>query len=118
MQRCCDGKDTAKENDIPEGKEKESYENGSGKKDGDDPEDEINIIPDRIVPDEILRAGFDEMLSTEEVMDALYSNGCIDLEEGDVFSISVTVTKGHSVSWLGISGKEEKEKFTSGTVIR
>ena len=56
-------------------------------------------------------------MGTEEILNDLYQNGRIDLEEGDVFSVSVIVTGEGFLARFGLFDKRNKEIFTSGTVI-
>ena len=68
--------------------------------------------------EEIIRAAYEEMIGSEEILDLLTKQGRIDLEEGDVFSITVTVEKGDHRGFSGLFRRAKERKFTSGTVIR
>ena len=67
--------------------------------------------------EEIIRASYEEMLSSEEILGLLTDSGRIDLEEGDVFSITVTVESGKHGGFSGLFSRTKERKYTSGTVI-
>ena len=68
--------------------------------------------------EEIIRAAYEEMLGSEEILDLLAKQGRIDLEEGDVFSITITVEKADHRGFSGLFRRAKERKYTSGTVIR
>ena len=68
--------------------------------------------------EESIRASYEEMLGSEEILDLLAKQGRIDLEEGDVFSITITVEKEDHRGFSGLFRRAKDRKYTSGTVIR
>lgn len=111
-----DGNDNGSTGGVDPGKEPGKEPEGNTGNGNDDP-DEGSGNNGRIA-EEVIRSGYEEMLGTEEILDMLYMFGRIDLEEGDAFSISVVVQKDSFLPRLGLWGKNKKEKYTSGAVIR
>lgn len=90
--------------------------NGQGDSNESGNESEIGNCPEH--KEEIIRANYEEMLGSEEILDLLTKQGRIDLEEGDVFSITITVEKENHRGFSGLFRRTKERKYTSGTVIR
>ncbi len=68
--------------------------------------------------EEIVRAAYEEMIGNEEILELLTNSGRIDLEEGDSFSITITVEKENNKGFFRLFGRNEKKKYTSGALIK
>ena len=68
--------------------------------------------------EEIVRVAYEEMIGYEEILELLINNGRIDLEEGDSFSVTITVEKESGKGFLGLLGRNTKKKYTSGALIK
>ena len=120
------------ENDSEESgsEESDNEQTGNGQQDDEDPDngqqsgeqpgydkpdtsDDLN----KNNPEERIRAGYEEMIGTDELLEMLYQNARIELEEGDIFSIIVHVTQESFSEKLGLFGKKKEEKYTSGVMI-
>ncbi len=86
----------------------EEPESGSGEDSGNSAERK----------EEIVRAAYEEMIGSEEILELLTNSGRIDLEEGDSFSITITVEKENSKALFNLFGRTEKKKYTSGVLIK
>jgi hypothetical protein len=91
--------------------------NGSGADTGDPAGEDHGLESFSERTEEIIRASYEEMLGSEEILGLLTASGRIDLEDGDVFSITVTVESGKHGGFSGLFSRTKERKYTSGTVI-